>query len=122
MSPILSVFLNLIKCTPVSNILTVKTTISAIYSGDVIIPFQEVYIRLKNVPYTQELGFSFVPIGILDDHGIETVFGLVMVLRKDGVVIGKGRRVPKSNLFNVSNPVPQNPVTCALVPLEENIL
>lgn len=119
----LSAFLNLRKSELVSIILADKTTtISATYSGDVIIPFQEVHIRLTSVLYAQELGFSLVSIGQLADHGIETVFSREMVLRKNDVLIGNERRDPDFNLFQISNPMLQNAVTCAQMPWEENVL
>lgn len=81
-----------------------NSSVTATQSGEVIIPFVEVNIRLKNVLLTPTLEYNLVSTGRLAENGIELHsrrFDILLKLKTTGAEIGCGNRYETSGMYTL---------------------
>lgn len=85
-----------------------KTTVCAICCGDVLIPFENVNLRLKRTLFTPTLGYNLISTGCLADNGIESHFrrhNVLLILETSGTSVGTGARDPETKMYVLPSPV-----------------
>lgn len=98
------------KCETTMVVLADKTTVSSNKCGDVVLPFENANIRLKNTFLVPNLGYNLVSTGRLADNGIESHFrrnDVRLLIEKDGFLIGTGKRDTDTSLYMLPEPVNQ---------------
>lgn len=106
------------ECDPTTVLLADKTPVSSTECGDVIIPFRDANIRLRNTFYVPGLGYNLVSMGRLADNGIESHFrrdDVQLMLESDGFVIGTGERDNDTRLYMLPEPISHDASQHAMV-------
>lgn len=88
-------------------ILADRSEVSSSFSGEVIIPFDDCVVRLKNVLHVPKLGYNLVSTGRMADNGIESHFrrfDLLLKLEDSGTFIGRGVRCEDSGMYTFPSP------------------
>ena len=88
------------------------SSVMARFHGNVVIPFNDSIIRLKNVFFIPGLGYNLVSVGRLADNGISSLFKSKSVeLRHEasGFIIGYGLRDTANKLYTLPNPFSVTP-------------
>ena len=83
------------ECEPRNVLLADKSTVSAKYLGEVILPFNHFNIRLRQVLFIPGLGYNLFSVERLVNNGITSLFKLECVELKHGyrgALVGYGER------------------------------
>ena len=99
---------SLSECDTRTIMLADKTTVTANRSGEVVIPFENANVRLRNVLLIPGLGYNLVSTGKLADNGIQSNFRRLDVqlsLEEDGFYIGCGSRHSRSGMYTLPDPL-----------------
>lgn len=84
-----------------------ETSVTATEVGEVILPFTNANIRLKNVLHIPNLGYNLASTGRLADNGIESCFcqnDVRLTLESTGFLIGSGERDTISRMYMLPQP------------------
>ena len=112
----LSVFVpgSITSCEPRTIKLADNSSVTATQSGDVLIPFEHVNLRLSDVLLVPGLGYNLVSVGQMCDKGVNSSFdsGHVHLSRaSDGMEIGSGHRDRQSGLYVLPQPEEAAPIS-----------
>lgn len=93
--------------------------------ADVIIPFKNANIRLRDAFLVPSLGYNLVSTGRLADNGIESKFrrnDVLLTLESDGFRIGTGQRDQETRLYTMPEPVVDMSSERAMVGMESTTM
>lgn len=79
-----------------------KTSVIVVYIGEVLIPFKNSILRLRQTLCLPPPGYNLVSTGCLADNGIQFYsrpFDVVLIHETSGNFAGCGNRGPKSKLY-----------------------
>ena len=88
-----------------------KTSVMSTHMGEVVLPFEHANIRLQNVLYIPNLGYSLVSTGKLADNGIQSLFcrfDVRLSLQTNSFFIGLGSRDKTSGMYMLPEPISQS--------------
>jgi len=95
-------------CDETTVLLADQTSVQSTQCGDVILPFQNANIRLKNAFFVPGLGYNLVSTGRLADNGIESCFrryDVILNMESSGFHIGCGNRDMENRLYMLPEPL-----------------
>ena len=95
-------------CESKTVLLADETPVTSNLTGEVIIPFENANIRLKDVLYIPDLGYNLVSTGRMADKGIWSLFrstDVVLILASENMYIGAGARNPEHGMYTLPDPI-----------------
>ena len=95
------------SCPTSTVLLADKTSVDATQCGDVILPFTNANIRLKEVLFMPSLAYNLVSTGRLADNGIESRFrryDVCLNLESGGFFVGAGKRDMHTRMYTLPEP------------------
>lgn len=98
---------SIVECEPRTVLLADKSSIITSKHGEVLLPFDNVNIRLTHVLYIPGLGYNLVSVGRLADKGIESLFrskDVELRHQSSGMIVGYGIRDGDTSLYALPNP------------------